>query len=162
MTSSQHTAAQSVSQRSRVEVDEQADATSAEPQIGEKLSLIQRRQTFHRFDFDNHFAGNDDVHAVPTVQLDVIVENWKWNLAPVWDTCAIQFMAQACLVDGFQKTGPKPAVHAHGKANDLAADVRAVHKTGVSVHAPDHRGTRLTADECGAAMQARINTDYAD
>lgn len=62
----------------------------------------------------------------------------------------------------FQKTGPKPAVHAHGKADDLAADVGAVHKTGVSVHAPDHRGTRLTADEYGAAMQARINTDYTD
>jgi hypothetical protein len=46
-------------------------------------------------------------------------------LALVGNPRSVEFVAQACLIDRFQQARAKAAVHAHRKANNLAAGIRA-------------------------------------
>ena len=53
-----------------LKVDEQAKPLVRQPQVGQKLLFVNRREDFDRFDLDNHPILDDQVRPEPGVDPD--------------------------------------------------------------------------------------------
>lgn len=71
--SSQYAALKSVFQRYCVEVHQQADAVSADTQIGQQLRFMQRQDAIDRLDLENDLVSDDNVRAIATVEVQTVV-----------------------------------------------------------------------------------------
>jgi hypothetical protein len=120
---SQNAAAQSVGQRDRVEIKQQADAAAREAKIGQKLRFVKWAEAVDRFDLQNDLVMDDDVSAIGAWEIDAVVVDRQGRLAGVRDLGAIQFVGQASFVDGFEQARSKAAVDTHGKTDDSVCEI---------------------------------------
>jgi hypothetical protein len=58
-----------------LEVDEQAKTLVGEPEIGQKLFLVDRGEQLHGFDFHDHLVFNDQVCPESRVDADILVDH---------------------------------------------------------------------------------------
>jgi len=90
-----------LNQRS-IEVDQQAQAFVGQPQIGEKLLFVNRREDFDRLDLDNHPILNDQVRAEPAVDPNCSVDHRDWLLAYGSESTLRKFIGEHRMVNRFQ------------------------------------------------------------
>ena len=65
----------SVTQQRDVEVDQKAQLPTAQAQIGKKLRVMNRRQAIDGLELYHDRFGNDQVHAIPTIQSESLVDH---------------------------------------------------------------------------------------
>lgn len=75
-----------------LEVDEQAKTLVGEPEIGQKLFLVDRGQQLHGFDFHDDLVFNDQVCPEAGVDADILIDHRDRLLARRAETPATQFI----------------------------------------------------------------------
>ena len=78
-----------------VEVDEQSDLPAAEPQIGQKLCVMDGVQSFYRFEFDYNPIRYQQVNPVAAVQLDALIRDRESSLLHKGHPSQAEFPAHA-------------------------------------------------------------------
>ena len=43
--------------------------------------MMNRKNRFLGFDFDNNFVLNQEINSVPYIQPNLIIVKWQWHLA---------------------------------------------------------------------------------
>src|SRR5438874_8916417 len=70
--------------------------------IGQHLCLVYRRDVVDRLDLQDERSFDDDVHAVATVQANILIDHRQRHLSPVVDRRLLQFETQALFVSRFE------------------------------------------------------------
>ena len=95
----------------------------AETEIRTGLRLMQRQDVLDRFDFQEDCVLDDQVGNVGAVELQVLVDDWQWHLAPEGQAVVRQLPAEAALVNRFQQAGTERAVDLDAQVNDPGCQV---------------------------------------
>jgi hypothetical protein len=72
----------SITQQSDGEVDQKAQPPTAQAQVDKKLSIMNRRQAIDDLKLYYDRIGNNQVHALPTIQSESLV---NYRQAPLTD-----------------------------------------------------------------------------
>jgi len=87
-----------------MEIDQQAEVASREPQIGQHNSVMDGCNCSDGLYFENNPIEDDDVSTIATIQL-VSTINDRDGLLPLERNADTgDFKAQTFFIDGFQKT----------------------------------------------------------
>jgi hypothetical protein len=76
-------AAHAVFQAKGIEVQKQAAAVAAQPEIGENLGFVDRAEGFDGFDFYDHGFVYDEVGAVAGIELCIAIDDRDYGLPSV-------------------------------------------------------------------------------
>ena len=85
-----------------IEVDQQAKPFVGQPQVGQKLLSVNRRETFDRFDLDDHPILDNQVRAEPNVDPNRSIDDWDWLLADRSESALSEFIGEHGRIDRFQ------------------------------------------------------------
>jgi hypothetical protein len=118
--------ADAILQGQRLGVEQQTEPASTEPQVGEKLRLVQRQELLDGLQFENHRMIDDDVCPTAAVDKGAAIVQRQIDLPRPGDRVPIESMAHAAFVGAFQQPRSEPAVHTHRQAEDLASWVAGV------------------------------------
>jgi hypothetical protein len=99
----------SVPQLGEVEIDEKPNAHTAQPPIGQQLSLMYRMDCFNAFHFDDNECLDDQVDAISEFDPLAVVNHRKPDLAGDDETSFSKLMRQASLVGALSNPGPRTA-----------------------------------------------------
>ena len=94
-----------------MEVHEERSFQPSQSQIGEHLRFVDAQQPIDALDFNNQSALDDQVEAVPAVELRALVLKWHGSLAFTPQAHACKLMGYAVLVGRLEKPGPEVSVH---------------------------------------------------
>ena len=94
----QYSADDALCQERDIEVDQQADPFVGQLEVGQKLSLVNRQQFLHGFQFQNDFVLHKEIDLVTAVQLQALVLDGKVDLPLKAQPPKPEFMAKALLV----------------------------------------------------------------
>jgi len=133
-----------------LEVDEQPEALVGEPEIGQKLLLVDRSEKLDGFHFDNHLVFDDQVGPESGVDAETVVDYRNRLLPDNTEAPALQFVGQDCLLDGFQQARSQLGVNAKSRVHDLLGDGVLGH-TGPSIVS---RQDAETPRKCQAKLTA--------
>ena len=64
-----------------MEVEYQAEFDLCESEVGDQLSLVDRHDSIHALEFDNHRIFNNNVHSITAIKTDSFVAHLYWNLS---------------------------------------------------------------------------------
>lgn len=110
---------QAVFQEFGVEIQQQADAVSAQPEICQNLRHMHRQDVFHRFYFDNDGTFYDKIGTVSPRQSDPLVNQRNGYLPGKGQANLSQLPAKTLLVHFFQQTRPQRTMNFYRQPDDL-------------------------------------------
>ena len=87
---------------------------ACQPQVGEKLFLVNRENMLNGFDFDDDRLGKNQVGAESGPHGNSFIKNWDFNLSFEWDSGFRQFVGEHLFIAGFEKARAKCAVDFKG------------------------------------------------
>ena len=105
-----------------LEVDEQAQTLVGEPQVGQKLLLVNRSENLDGFHFHDHLIFDDQVGAEAGVNAHTVVDHRNRLLPHRAQTPAAQFICQDWIVDRFEQARPERRMDAEGGIHNLLGD----------------------------------------
>ena len=70
----------SISQMGYMEVNEQANVASAQPNVREQLRLVNWVDGFYTLDLDHDGPVDDKIHAIAQVNSFTIIDHWQSHL----------------------------------------------------------------------------------
>ena len=85
-----------------IEVDQQAKPFVGQPQVGQKLLSVNRRETFDRFDLDDHPILDNQVGAEPDVDPNGSVDDGDCLLADRPESTLSEFVGEYRMVNRLQ------------------------------------------------------------
>ena len=74
------------------------------------MGLMDRKNVFNAFDFDNHFILDQQIKPVAAIQLNALVLDRQRALPLKGDSLQVNFMAEAFFVCRFEEPGTKRPV----------------------------------------------------
>ena len=74
----------------------------------------------HCFEFDDNLLVHYQVESIPTVEMHVLVYDWKIYLPAEGNVAQVKFVTEALFVCVFEKSRPESAVHLDGSSDDLS------------------------------------------
>ncbi len=110
---------QTVFQEFGVEIYQQADPVSAQPEIGQNLRHMHRQDVFHRLYFDNNGTFHDEIGTVSPRQADTLVNQRDGHLPSKGQAILLKLPAKTLLVHFFQKTRPQRTMNFYRQPNNL-------------------------------------------
>ena len=87
-----------VSQTSDIEVQKEADSASRSPQVREKLSRVNRRQSVDGLDLHNHSPVDQEIKLVSAFQFDVAILEGQCLLPFDSQSAILELMREARLI----------------------------------------------------------------
>jgi hypothetical protein len=93
-----------------MEVQEEPSFQPSQSQIGEHLRFVDAKQAIDALDFNDQGALDDQVEAVPAVELRALVLEWHRSLAFIPQAHACKLVGYAVLVGRLEKPGPEVSV----------------------------------------------------
>jgi hypothetical protein len=96
----------SVTQQRDVEVDQKAQLPTAQAQVRKKLRVMNRRQVIDGLELYYDRIGNNQVHAIPTIQSESLVNHRQGPLRDESQPSYLKFVAQALPISRFQQARP--------------------------------------------------------
>ncbi len=99
-----------ISQDGRMEIDQQAEVASREPQVGQHNSVMDGCNCRNGLDFENNPIEDNYVSTIATIQLVSAINNRNGLLALKRNAGTGDFKAQTFFVDGLQKAGAEFAM----------------------------------------------------
>jgi len=112
-----------VSEDGDVKVDQQSDRCFEQAHVGEKLCVIHRVQDFLALEFYNHLTLDEHVSAKPAFQFYISIHQRHWFLVLDVKPQLHQFVTNARLVSGFQKSRTQRSVDFDTRADDLSGSL---------------------------------------
>jgi len=97
-------------QDGRMEIDQQAEVASREPQVGQHNSVMDGCNCRNCLDFENNPIEDDDVSTIATIQLVSAINHRDGFLALKRNAGTRDLKAQTFFVDGLQKAGAEFAM----------------------------------------------------
>ena len=97
-----HNTRDAIFDQGHLEVDQQAKTLVCQPEIGQKLLLVNRGNHFDGFDFHDDLVFHDQVSAECDVNADVLLDDWNRLLAHRVQTPAAQLICHDRIVNGFE------------------------------------------------------------
>jgi hypothetical protein len=70
----------SISPMGYMEVNEQANVASAQPNVREQLRLVNRVDPFHTLDLDYNGPVDDKIHSIARVDSFAVIDHWQSHL----------------------------------------------------------------------------------
>ena len=92
---------------------------SAEPEIGQKLFLVDRSKRLDGFDFHDDLVFDDPIGPESGVDAHVLIDYRKRLLAHRAETAPAQFIRPDCIVYGFQPARAERRMNAIGGVDDF-------------------------------------------
>ncbi len=83
----------SVTKQGDIEVDQKTQLPTTQPQVGKKLCVMNRRQMIDGFKLHHHRFGNNQVHAIPTIQSEAFVNHRQGPLTDEGQSSKLKFVA---------------------------------------------------------------------
>jgi hypothetical protein len=106
----------------RVKVDEQAKTLVSQPEIGEKLLLVDRGEHLDGFDFDDDPVFDDQVGTESGIYADLLIDHRNRLLTDRAEAPPAQFVRQDCIVNGLQQARAERGMNAESGVDDLLGD----------------------------------------
>jgi hypothetical protein len=100
-------------------INEKAEPTVAQFQLGEQLFAVDRSECFDGFQLDNNQVLHNDVRAKANIENQFIVANGNGNLALDAKACFSKFMGENDFVNGFKQARPQSGVNFEGGIKNL-------------------------------------------
>lgn len=110
---------QTIFQKFGVEIYQQADPVSAQPEVGQNLRHMHRQNVFHRLYFDNDGTFHNEIGTVSPRQADTLVNQRDGHLPGKGQATLLEFPAKAFLVHLFQQTRSQGTMNFYRQSNDL-------------------------------------------
>lgn len=102
-----------------MEVDQKTNWNMEQPEVGQKLSLVDGAKNILALQFDHNFAFDDNVSTKATVHLYAFI-NDRNRLLPFHSKTGFpEFLGEAGFVTGFQQPRAKLPVDLDCYRNDL-------------------------------------------
>jgi len=86
----------------RVEIDRRSKSLVSQPQVGQKLLSVNRRENLDRFDLDDHPIRNNQVGPEPDVDPNRPIDHRDGLLAHRSESALSQFICQHGMINRFQ------------------------------------------------------------
>lgn len=80
-------------------VDQQAKPSIGQPQVGEQLLSVNRRQALYRLDLDDHLILDNQISAKPDVKPNGPVDYWYCLLVHRSESTLSQFIGKHGMVE---------------------------------------------------------------
>jgi hypothetical protein len=132
----QHATNDAVAKMDHVEVDEQPDFTSTELQVGEELCLVNRKDGFNGFQFDDHLLLDPQVDPVPGIEPAAAIDQRQWMLQFDPKPFQRQFLVQAESIGAFEQPRAKRRVNLDRTTQDPARHLIVTTASAVSFVSP--------------------------
>jgi hypothetical protein len=100
-------ASQPVPQAHHIEIQQQANSISSDPQVGQKLRPMHRKDAFHRLDLNNQLLIDDNIRPEAHLQRSATVTDGHCDLPLNREGRLQQFKAKTFLIDRFQQSRPR-------------------------------------------------------
>src|SRR5262245_24482950 len=118
----QDAAGDSVLEEGDVEVEDQATLEAGEPEIGQKLGLVDWEDLLDAFDLDDDRVLDHQVHSIATVDFEAFESDRQVHLDCARMSLPAQNVHQAGVVRRFKETRPECFVNLDGGADDGSCD----------------------------------------
>jgi hypothetical protein len=102
-----------------MEVDQKTNWNMEQPEVGQKLSLVDGAKNILALQFDHDFAFDDNVSTKATVHLYAFINDRNKLLPFHSKTGFLEFLGEAGFVTGFQQPRAKLPVDLDCYRNDL-------------------------------------------
>ena len=110
-----------------IEVQEQAQRETAQPQIGEHLRTMHRQNAFNALEFDNEAFFDDVVDSEGSRKFDTVVDDGQVNLVFEAETSARQLVGNAGMVGAFEDSSAERRMDLQCGFNDQSTDLVWLH-----------------------------------
>jgi hypothetical protein len=77
----------------------------------------------HCFEFDDNLLVHYQVESIPTVEMHVLVFDWKIYLPAEGNVAQVKLVTEALFVCALEKSRPERAVHLDGGGDDLSGQI---------------------------------------
>ena len=111
-------APQAIFQSGRIEIHQQADATTGHPKIRQDLGVVHRQQAIDRLDLDDQVLLNQDVGSESCVEAYTSISDWYRDLPPAAKSSLCKFKAKAFFIDRLKQPRAELLVNAYGEPDD--------------------------------------------
>lgn len=110
---------QTIFQKFGVEIDQQADPVSAQPEIGQHLRYMHRKNALHRLYFEKNGVLHHDVGTVAARQAEALINQRQRRLPDKCQTTVSEFPAKTLLVRLFQQARSQRPMNFYRQSDDL-------------------------------------------
>jgi hypothetical protein len=108
----------SVFQQRYVEVDQEAYVVARQFEVGDHLGYVDRVYVFNGFQLDDHFVGNEQIHAVAAIDPNALVRDADALLTLAAEPPLLQLVNETALIRGLEKPRPKLPMHIDRRPDD--------------------------------------------
>ncbi len=105
-----------------VEVDEESDTLSAEPEVRQQLGLVYGFETLNGLELDDDRVVDHDVESIACVEMDPLVLERQRNLGGGRQAAEAQLINQTAPLDALQQARTEAPVHLDGGTDDLLGE----------------------------------------
>ena len=102
-----------------LEVDQQAKPLVGEPEIGEKLLLVDREEHLDGFDFYDDFIFDHQIGPESRIHADAVIDHRNRLLAHCAETPPAQLLRQNRLINRFQQARSQSCMNAESGIDDF-------------------------------------------
>jgi len=102
-----------------IEIDEQALIDARQAQVSQDLRRVNRLERFHRLDFDDQPALDQQINPIPSIESQPTVANRDRHFGREPDASRGQLCLKTPAVRGLKQSGSQPAMHVNCAANHL-------------------------------------------
>jgi len=105
--------------RRHLEIDRQAKPLIGEPEIGQKLFLVDREEHLDGSDFHNDLLFDHQLGPKSGIDADILIDHWNRLPAHRAETPPAQLIPQDRLTSRFQQARAKRRMNAESRVDDL-------------------------------------------
>ncbi len=88
-----------IPQHGNIEIDEQTQPFSAQPEGGKKLRFVEREQCFRRLDLDDKLMINEQIDPQPALQANSIIDDRNDELTLYLGTAPFQLIGETEFIN---------------------------------------------------------------
>ena len=101
-----------------VEVQQQAEFVTGQPEVRQQLGSVDGKQLFNTFEFNDEAVFNDEVDTIGGGELHAFVNDRQMNLVLKMQASLRQFIEQTSVVRALEEAGPECGMNSHRSTDD--------------------------------------------
>jgi len=121
-----------VLQMNLAEIDQQTQPMTAQPELGQNLFPVNRRERLHRFQFNDDTIARQQIGAEAFVKIQIAVPDRNWHLASHRYARFRKFVGHHGFVDRLQQPRSELRVHSEGRVENNLRNLVLFAHTGLS------------------------------
>jgi hypothetical protein len=106
-----------------VEIQEQADSDATQLQVGQQLRLVDWKDRFHRFDFNNQQLFYAKINSECPLYSQAVIDDRERNLGLDKEACFLDFVSEAPVVCTLDQPRAQCGMYLEGATNGRVSDL---------------------------------------